>query len=130
MNAAIVELAQAILVAERSEIITRKEGDEAKADLEARKAAEYRQALAILRAADGGPIWPAPHTPPKPATPIECLDQLRDSVSVLRDIANLPLGSGLEAQGILRARQAVEKLTGGKIRYSDDGGLQRVQKGE
>jgi hypothetical protein len=68
--------------------------------------------------------------PAKPATPIECLDQLRDSVSVLRDIANLPLGSGLEAQGILRARQAVEKLTGGKVRYSDDGGLQRVQKGE
>ena len=31
------------------------------ADLEAKNASEIRQGLAVLRAADAGPIWPAPN---------------------------------------------------------------------
>lgn len=43
-----------------NEPINRLEGNIEQADLEAANAAEYRQALAILKAVDAGPIWPTP----------------------------------------------------------------------
>lgn len=60
MKAAIVELERALHVAETNEPINRSEGNEAQADLEASNAADYRQALAVLNAANNGPIWPQP----------------------------------------------------------------------
>jgi hypothetical protein len=42
-------------------------------------------------------------------------------IGVLREIAIIPLGSGMEAQGILKARRAVESLTAGRVKYSEDG---------
>ena len=45
---------------ETNEPINRAEGNVAQAELEAVSAAEIRQALAVLRAADAGPVWPEP----------------------------------------------------------------------
>jgi len=60
MKAAITELEIALQTMETNEPINRIEGKTEQADLEAKNAAEIRQALAVLRAADAGPIWPAP----------------------------------------------------------------------
>ena len=60
MKAAINVLTRALENAETSEIIDRSSGMEKRADLEAVKASELRQALAVLNAANGGPIWPLP----------------------------------------------------------------------
>jgi len=60
MNAAIAELTNALATAETNEPINRAAGNAAQADLEAKNAADYRQALAVLNAASGGPIWPEP----------------------------------------------------------------------
>lgn len=45
---------------ETNEPINRHAGNIRQADLEACSAAEIRQAIAILAAADAGPIWPEP----------------------------------------------------------------------
>lgn len=60
MKAAITELEIALQTMETNEPINRNEGKIEQADLEAKNAAEIRQALAVLRAADAGPIWPTP----------------------------------------------------------------------
>lgn len=60
MKAAITELEIALQTMETNEPINRNEGKTEQADLEAKNAADIRQALAVLRAADAGPIWPAP----------------------------------------------------------------------
>lgn len=60
MKAAIEQLKVALETSVNNEPINRLEGNHAQADLEAQNAAEIRQALAILEAADAGPIWPAP----------------------------------------------------------------------
>jgi len=51
MNSAITLLEQALATMENNEPINRAEGNVEQADLEARNAAEYRRALAVLRAA-------------------------------------------------------------------------------
>ena len=68
MRASIIALENALNVAETNEPINRAEGNTAQADLEAIDAAEHRQALAILRAAFGGPIWPEPRGGMEPAS--------------------------------------------------------------
>lgn len=60
MKTAIETLKQALEVAETNEPINRAAGNAEQADLEAANAADYRQALAVLQAADNGPIWPQP----------------------------------------------------------------------
>ena len=50
----------ALGTAENNEPIHRAEGREDLADHAAVAASELRQAIAILTAADNGPIWPAP----------------------------------------------------------------------
>jgi hypothetical protein len=53
MKAAITELEIALQTMETNEPINRNEGKTEQADLEAKNAADFRQALAVLRAADG-----------------------------------------------------------------------------
>lgn len=60
MKAAVETLKSALDAAVINEPINRFEGNHAQADLEAANAAEFRQAIAVLEAADAGPIWPAP----------------------------------------------------------------------
>lgn len=60
MQAAITELEIVLDVLETNEPINRAEGNEAQANLECNRAAEIRQALAVLHAAAKGPIWPEP----------------------------------------------------------------------
>ncbi len=60
MKAAITELEIALKTMETNEPINRKEGKTEQADLEAKNAADFRQALAVLRAADAGPVWLTP----------------------------------------------------------------------
>lgn len=60
MNAAIAELSIALDTLTTNEPVHRAEGNEAQAELEARNAAEIRQALAVLTAAITGPKWPSP----------------------------------------------------------------------
>lgn len=60
MQASIIILENALAIAENNEPINRKEGNVAQADLEASNAADYRQAIAILKAVKNGPIWPEP----------------------------------------------------------------------
>lgn len=60
----IAQLEEYLNTLETNEPINRKEGKDDQAELQAVAASQTRQALAILRAADGGPIWPAPLTPP------------------------------------------------------------------
>lgn len=60
MNAAIDELTIALDVMETNEPINRARGNAEQADLEAANAADFRQALAVLKAASSGPIWPEP----------------------------------------------------------------------
>ncbi len=60
MKAAITTLEIALETLETNEPINRNEGKPEQADLEAQNASEIRQALAVLRAASAGPIWPAP----------------------------------------------------------------------
>ena len=62
MRAAIATLENALNIAETNEPINRAEGNAAQADLEAINAAEYRLALAVLKASFSGPIWPEPST--------------------------------------------------------------------
>ncbi len=62
MKAAITTLEIALEVMEANEPINRNEGNIKQADLEAKNSADIRQALAVLRAADAGPIWPIPKT--------------------------------------------------------------------
>lgn len=56
MKAAITQLEISLDTLETNEPINREKGNSAQAELEATSAAEIRQALAILRAADNGPI--------------------------------------------------------------------------
>ena len=60
MKAAIAQLQISLETLENNEPINRAEGNEEQADLESRNAADIRQALAILNAAQHGPIWPQP----------------------------------------------------------------------
>ncbi len=60
MKTSIETLKQALEVAETNEPINRAAGNAEQADLEAANAADYRQALAVLQAANNGPIWPQP----------------------------------------------------------------------
>jgi hypothetical protein len=60
MKAAISVLANALETAETNEPINRAAGQVDQADLEAANAAGFRQALAVLKAASNGPIWPEP----------------------------------------------------------------------
>ena len=60
MKAAIAQLEISLDVMVTNEPINRAEGKTEQADLEAVNASEIRQALAVLKAADAGPIWPAP----------------------------------------------------------------------
>ena len=60
MKAAIAQLQISLETLENNEPINRAEGNEEQADLESRNAADIRQALAILNAAQNGPIWPQP----------------------------------------------------------------------
>ena len=62
MRAAIATLENALNIAETNEPINRAEGNDAQADLEALNAAEYRWALAVLKAFFNGPIWHKPST--------------------------------------------------------------------
>jgi len=60
MKAAIAQLQISLETLEHNEPINRAEGNEGQADLESTNAADIRQALAILSAAQNGPIWPQP----------------------------------------------------------------------
>jgi hypothetical protein len=60
MKHVIATLENAIFVVENNEPTNRRERNTAQADYEAEAAAEMRQALAILRAVDAGPIYPQP----------------------------------------------------------------------
>ena len=60
MKAAINELTIALETMETNEPNNRAEGNAEQADLEAANAADFRQALAVLKAASNGPIWPEP----------------------------------------------------------------------
>lgn len=60
MNAAIAELTNALEISETNEPINRASGNVEQADTEATNAADFRQALAVLNAANNGPIWPRP----------------------------------------------------------------------
>jgi len=60
MKAAITQLEISLETLVNNEPINRKEGNEEQADLEAKNAAEIRQALVVLNAAESGPIWPEP----------------------------------------------------------------------
>lgn len=60
MQAAIIHLSIALETMETNEPINRARGNNEQADLEARNASEIRQALAVLKAASNGPIWPEP----------------------------------------------------------------------
>jgi hypothetical protein len=60
MKAAISTLEVSLSNLEANEPINRQEGNVAQADLEAVSAAEIRQALAVMKAAVGGPIYPSP----------------------------------------------------------------------
>ena len=62
MKAAIAQLEISLNVLEGNEPINRSNGNVEQAELEAKNAADIRQALAILRAADAGPVWPEPAT--------------------------------------------------------------------
>lgn len=65
MHAAITELTIVLATLENNEPINRASGNVDQADLEARSAADIRQALAVLKAATNGPIWPdAPASAP------------------------------------------------------------------
>lgn len=67
MQAAITQLEIALDVLVTNEPINRERGDIEQADLEARSAAEIRQAIDVLKAAETGPIWPErPLRPPLP----------------------------------------------------------------
>lgn len=63
MKSAIYILEQSLDTMETNEPINRRENKTAQADLEAKTAAELRQALGILRAvvAYRDPVYPAPH---------------------------------------------------------------------
>lgn len=56
MKAAIAELEIALETMETNEPINRASGDIEQADLEAANAADYRQALAVLKAASSSPM--------------------------------------------------------------------------
>ena len=58
MKAAITQLEISLETLVTNEPINRSEGNTDQADLEAMNASEIRQALAVLRAAEGGPIGP------------------------------------------------------------------------
>lgn len=60
MKYAITTLKTSLATLVNNEPINRREGNDAQADLEAVAASETRQAIAILEAADAGPIWPDP----------------------------------------------------------------------
>ena len=60
MKAAIAQLEISLSALETNEPINRAEGNEEQADLEATNAADIRQALAVLAAAQAGPIWAEP----------------------------------------------------------------------
>ncbi len=60
MKAAIAQLQISLETLEQNELINRAEGNEEQADAESTNAADIRQALAILNAAQNGPIWPQP----------------------------------------------------------------------
>ena len=60
MKAAINELTIALQTMETNEPINRAEGNIEQAEHEASNAADFRQALAVLKAASNGPIWTGP----------------------------------------------------------------------
>ena len=60
MKAAIVQLEISLETLVTNEPINRAEGNTEQADMEAVNASEIRQALAVLKAAAAGPIWPEP----------------------------------------------------------------------
>ena len=60
MKASISGLECMLATSERNEIEFRGDGKDELADLEASNAADYRQGIAILKAASNGPIWPEP----------------------------------------------------------------------
>ena len=64
MKYAITTLKTSLATLVNNEPINRREGNDAQADLEAVAASETRQAIAILEAADAGPIWPDPKSLP------------------------------------------------------------------
>jgi len=65
MKAAIETLSRQLDVLCRVEPMQRSDGLIGEADETSRRAAQIRQALAVLGAAEGGPIYPVPH--PEPA---------------------------------------------------------------
>ena len=60
MKAAIVQVEISLEPLVTNEPINRAEGNTEQADMEAVNASEIRQALAVLKAAAAGPIWPEP----------------------------------------------------------------------
>ena len=60
MKSAISELEISLHTSETNEPIARANGKIERADNLAICAADFRQALAVLRAANNGPIWPEP----------------------------------------------------------------------
>ena len=62
MKAAIAQLEISLETLEHNEPIWRQEGNAEQADVAASNAADIRQALAVLKAASTGPIWPQPKT--------------------------------------------------------------------
>ena len=60
MQAAISELTIAVNTMETNEPINRKSGNIEQAELQANNAAEYRQAIEVLKAASKGPVWVGP----------------------------------------------------------------------
>jgi hypothetical protein len=60
MKSAIAQLEISLETLVTNEPINRAEGNTEQADLEAVNASEIRQALAVLKAAGAGPIWPEP----------------------------------------------------------------------
>jgi len=64
MKYAINTLQISLKTLETNEPINRLEDNHAQADLESVAASETRQAIAILEAADAGPIWPDPKSLP------------------------------------------------------------------
>lgn len=60
MQAAIVTLEISLSGLENNERVHRTAGNVEQADMDSSRAAQIRQALAVLRAACTGPIWPGP----------------------------------------------------------------------
>jgi hypothetical protein len=102
MKHAIAELEVRLATLENNEPIYWQEGNVSQADLCAAKAAQIRQALAILKAASGGPVWSEPVSEGK-TSPAVCIADMRNIHTAFTAVA-----------------EAVSKLTGKRITWAVD----------